>query len=314
MRWYDRTIGGRRGGAWERGWRHSGPRRRARFVALYDRAVEELWPVPSDELDIATSFGTTRVRRYGAGDRAPLVLLHGNSGTSVGWCTIVEPLARDHVVLAVDVIGTLGRSVQTRPLDRAAGLALWFRALMDGLGVDRAHVVGFSEGGFVAFQVALGNADRLASMVAIDAAGTVERIRPRFLGSLAWTVLKILLRVPDAMRDFGQRMIPGVELPELQWELMTAGARQFRTGLPMPTRASDDDLRRLTVPTLLYMAGASEVYDPVKAAARARHLMPDVEIVIVEGAPHGLPLTEPERTWGDILDFVVRQEPAPTGT
>lgn len=151
-------------------------------------------------------------------------------------------------------------------------------------------------------------------MVAIDAAGTVERIRPRFFVSLAWTILKILLRVPNAMRDFGQRMIPGVELPELQWELMTAGARQFKPGLPMPAKVSDDDLRRMTMPTLLYMAGESEVYDPVRAATRARALMPDVEIVIVDGAQHGLPLTHPDRTWADILDFVDRHEPASSST
>ncbi len=279
---------------------------------MYDRAVEELWPVPSEELDIPTSYGTTRVRRSGSGQGAPLVLLHGNSGTSVGWFTIVEALAEEHEVLAVDVIGTMGRSVQTRPLEETTDLAVWFREVLDGLGVERAHVIGFSEGGFVAFHVALGNEDRFASLVAIDAAGTVERIRPRFIASLVWTVVKILVRVPNAMRDFGQRMIPGVELPELQWELMTAGARQFRPGLPMPTKVSDDHLRRMTMPTLLYMAGESEVYDPAKAAARARALMPDVEITIVEGAQHGLPMTHPERTWADVLDFVDRHQPAPS--
>jgi pimeloyl-ACP methyl ester carboxylesterase len=226
---------------------------------------------------------------------------------------MVEPLAKDHEVLAVDVIGTMGRSVQTRALEQAGDLAVWFRELLDGLGVERAHVIGFSEGGFVAFQVAPGSTDRLASVVAIDAAGTVERIRLRFFASLSWAIVKILLRMPNAMRDFGQRMIPGVELLELQWDLMTAEARHFRPGLPMPTKVSDDHLRRMTMPTLVYMAGDSEVYDPRKAATRARALMPNVEIVIVEGAQHGLPLTHPERTWHDILDFVERHE-TPPGT
>jgi pimeloyl-ACP methyl ester carboxylesterase len=270
--------------------------------------VDELWPVPAEELDVETSFGPTRVRRSGAGPGAPLVMLHGNSGTSVGWSTVVEPLAEQHEILAVDVVGTMGRSVQTRPIEQAGDLAVWFRQLLDSLGVERAHVIGFSEGGFVAFHAVPGNTDRLASVVAIDAAGTVERIRLRFFASLALAIVKILLRVPNAMRDFGQRMIPGVELPELQWDLMTAEARHFRPGLPMPTKVSDDHLRAMTVPTLLYMAGESEVYDPRKAAARARALMPDVEIVIVDGAGHGLPLTHPERTWRDVVEFVDRHE------
>jgi pimeloyl-ACP methyl ester carboxylesterase len=281
---------------------------RHRFFELYDRAVEELWPVPSEELDVDTSFGTTRVRRSGEGTRCPLVLVPGNSGTSVGWHKIVKPLAEDHEVLAVDTIGGLGRSVQTRPLEGTEDLAVWFRELLDGLGVERAHLIGFSEGGFVAFHAALGNAHRLASVVAIDAGGTVERVRLRFLASMVWTIVKVAVRGPDAMREFGQRLIPGVELSELQWDLMTTGARGFRQGLPLPKKVPDEHLRRLTTPTLLYMAANSEVYDARKAAARARALMPDVEIVIVQGAQHGLPLTHPDRTWADILAFTDRHE------
>ena len=282
---------------------------RRRFYELYDCNVAQLWPVPAEELDVATSYGMTRVRRCGAGPGCPVVLVHGNSGTSVGWYLTVAALARRHQVLTPDTIGGLGRSVQTRPLAGTTDLAVWFREVLDGMGVGRVHLVGFSEGGFVAFHAALGNADRLASMVAIDAGGTVERIRLRFWGSLAWTILKVAVRVPNALRDFGQRLTPGVELDERLWEMMTTGAKGFRQALPTPRRVSDDHLRRLTTPTLLYMAGNSEIYDARKAAIRAWALMPDVEVVIVEGANHGLPLTHPEKTWGDILDFTDRHEP-----
>ena len=282
---------------------------RGRFFELYDRAVEELWPVPSEELDVDTSFGTTRVRRSGDGKGSPLVLVHGSSGTSVGWYTLVTPLAEHHQVLAVDVIGALGRSVQTRPVEGTEDLAVWFRELLDGLGIEHAHLIGYSEGGFVAFHAALGNADRLATLVAIDAGGTVERIKLRFWASLAWTILKVAVRVPNALRDFGQRLTPGVEISELQWDLMTTGAKGFRQALPMPRKVSDEHLRQLTTPTMLYMAANSEVYDASKAATRAQALMPDVEVVIVEGAQHGLPLTHPDRTWADIRQFIARHEP-----
>src|SRR5687768_5098702 len=68
---------------------------RSRFYELYDRAVEELWPVPAENLEVKTRFGSTHVLRSGTGDAqgSPLVLFPGNSGTSVGWYTIVKPLA-----------------------------------------------------------------------------------------------------------------------------------------------------------------------------------------------------------------------------
>jgi pimeloyl-ACP methyl ester carboxylesterase len=287
---------------------------RSRFYELYDRAVEELWPVPAEELDVDTRFGATHVRRSGAGEGYPLVLFPGNSGTSVGWYKIVKPLAEARQVLAVDVIGSLGRSVQTRPLDGTRDLAVWLRDLLDGLSVERAHLIGFSEGGLVAFHAARGNDERLASMVAIDAGGTVERIKLRFWASLVWIILRMAVRGSAAMREYGQRLIPGVELSDLHWDLMTTGAKGFRQGLPLPKKVPDDHLRHLVVPTLLYMAGDSEVYDASRAATRARALMPDVEIVIVEGAQHGLPLTRPDRTWADILQFVSRHDPRAEAT
>ena len=280
-----------------------------RFIALYERAVDELWPIAAEELDVATRFGSTHVRRSGGGDGVPLVMLPGNSGTSVGWYSTVEAFADRRTVVAVDTIGALGRSIQTSPLAGPRDLAVWFRDLLDGLDAPSAHLLGYSEGAFVALHAALGNEDRVASLVYIDGIG-VEKVRLRFIGSLALTIGKILLRVPNAMRDYGQRMVPGVEISELEWELMTTGAKALRPALPMPRKVSDDHLRRVTTPTLLYMAANSEVCDPVKAARRAKALMPNVEAVIVPNTGHGLPLTHPERTTRDILDFVARHEPA----
>ena len=277
---------------------------RARFEELYDRAMEELWPVEYHELDVETTHGTTRIHRCGPTDSTPVVLLHGNSGTSVGWAPYVERLAGTRDVLAVDVIGGLGRSVQTRPIDDTRELAVWFRSLLEALGLERVHVVGFSEGGFVAFHAALDNTDRVASMTAIDSGGIIERVKIRFLLSMVSAGLKTAVGVPGALRRFGERLTPGVVFPELWWDLVQVGVKGFRHALPMPKKVSDEALARLTVPTLLYMAGDSEVYDASRAAERARRLMPDVQVAVVEGAQHGLPFTHADLVWPGVLDFL----------
>lgn len=282
---------------------------RQHFLELYDQAIEEHWPVPSVELDVATSYGTTRVRRCGQGPGSPVVLVHGHSGTSIGWYKIILAIAEARDTYVLDVIGALGRSVQTRPIAGTSDLAAWLRQVLDGLGVGQAHVVGFSEGGFVAFHAALDNPDRIASLVAIDAAGTIESVKPRFLASMVWAGLQTAAGVPNALRRFGERLTPGVEFSDLWWDMVTVGAKGFRHALPMPKKASDEQLRQLTTPTLLYMAADSEVYDAHKAATRATKTMPNVEITVVEGAGHGLPLTHAERTWTDVLDFIDRHDP-----
>lgn len=285
---------------------------RERFHGLYDRVMEEEWPVPYEDVDVETGYGTTRVHRCGTESGVPLVLVHGHAGTSIGWSPIVGRLAARRELLVVDVVGALGRSVQTRPIEEPGDLATWFDDLLDGLGVERAHVVGFSEGGFVAFHLALGAADRVASLVAIDAAGTIERVSAGFLASMAWVGLKTAVGVPGALQEFGQRMTPGVELSDTWWEMATVGNRGFRHALPMPRRLTDDQLRALEVPTLLVMAADTEVYDATAAADRARRVLPAAEVEVVEGAGHGLVFTHADRVWPDVLDFCDRHEPAAT--
>jgi pimeloyl-ACP methyl ester carboxylesterase len=65
----------------------------------------------------------------------------------------------------------------------------------------------------------------------------------------------------------------------------------------------------MRVPTLLYMAAETELYDPAAAAARAASLMPDVEATVVDGAHHGLPFQFPAAAAAAIVDFVGRHEP-----
>ncbi|MFD2792801.1 alpha/beta fold hydrolase [Promicromonospora vindobonensis] len=114
---------------------------REAYLRTYD-AMAELWPAPAVLADVPTSFGSTHVRRFGSGGGVPLVLLAGVLGSSLHWHSVVEDLARDRTVYALDTIGAAGRSVQTAPLTRDADYGTWFAEVLDGLGLDRAHVLG----------------------------------------------------------------------------------------------------------------------------------------------------------------------------
>lgn len=118
---------------------------KAAFLHAYD-AVAAKWPVPSTNIDVGTAFGTTRVRRSGTGDGAPIVLLPGIGGNGQVWFRFVEQLARDRVVYTPDVIGWAGRCVQTAPLRDAGDIARWMADVLDGLGEDRIHLAGNSLG------------------------------------------------------------------------------------------------------------------------------------------------------------------------
>jgi pimeloyl-ACP methyl ester carboxylesterase len=70
-----------------------------------------------------------------------VVLLAGALMTSVSWLPYVAVLGAAHPVFAVDAVGDAGRSVHDRPVRTRAELAAWFDELLNGLGIERAHVI-----------------------------------------------------------------------------------------------------------------------------------------------------------------------------
>jgi pimeloyl-ACP methyl ester carboxylesterase len=112
--------------------------------------------------------------RHGQG--TPLVLLHGVLGTIEScFAGLLPALAQHFDVVAVELQGH-GR---TRDIDRPltyAGMASDTAALLDVLGIARAHVVGYSMGGAVALQLALDRPELVdhlvfAGGVAFDTSG-----------------------------------------------------------------------------------------------------------------------------------------------
>lgn len=109
------------------------------------------------------------------GSGAPVVLLHGFSGSGREWDELVAALGGEPRTVAVDLIGH-GRS--DAPAD-AARYALTrasadLRALLDALGVARAHVVGYSLGGRVALRFVLDVPDRAGALVLVSASAGIE--------------------------------------------------------------------------------------------------------------------------------------------
>lgn len=105
--------------------------------------------------------------RYGAG--SPLVLLHGGMLTiELNYAGLIPSLSRNHQVIGVEMQGH-GRTADTDREITPAGLASDIVALLDHLGIDRAHVMGHSMGGAVSLELAVNHPTRVRSVVAVSA-------------------------------------------------------------------------------------------------------------------------------------------------
>lgn len=105
--------------------------------------------------------------------RPPVVLLHGRPGDNDEVRGIAYALAVNRRAIAPDLPG-FGGSTRRIPDYSIRAHAEYVVALLDSLGVHRAHLVGFSMGGGVAIEMAGAHSDRVASLVLLSAIGVQE--------------------------------------------------------------------------------------------------------------------------------------------
>jgi pimeloyl-ACP methyl ester carboxylesterase len=125
--------------------------------------------LPADVAGRLLDVGGRRVHVVERGAGPAVLLVHGFGGSTDDWQLVLEPLARTHRVIAVDLFG-VGWS--ERRDDFHYGWTLWADQLvgvLDALGIERASVVGHSMGGAVAAVFAARHPDRIDRLVLADA-------------------------------------------------------------------------------------------------------------------------------------------------
>ena len=242
-----------------------------------------------------------------AGDGPPVLLLHGGgpgaSGVSNYRCNIAA-LAEQHRVIVPDLLGYGQSSKGVDLADPFGYLADSIRALMDQLGLDRAHLVGNSYGGACALRLALDAPDRVDRMVLMGPGGIgttrglptagLQALLNYYAGSgpsrhkLETFIREYLVfnaaLVPDSVIDerFEASIDPEViAAPPLR---RPSGPQALRTLWRMDfTR--DRRLAHLPVPTLVLWGAQDKVNRPSGGAELARR-MPNCDLYLVANTGH----------------------------
>jgi pimeloyl-ACP methyl ester carboxylesterase len=256
---------------------------REKFMAAYDRAFA-IWPQPREEFDVETATATTRVHAYRPHrDGAPVVLLTGAGGNAADSYPYVAALAEVGPVYGIDMPGDPNPSVPRALMTPPASCAAWLDELLGKLSDRPAHLVGFSYGGWIAMNQAVRAPGRVASITLLDPAG-LTMPDAEFYRWLTVTGLATLTPMP-LRRILARRLdAPGMLEPELM-TLMWAAIRGYRAEPKKPGVLTDDELRAITVPTLLVTGDRSALITPEEARDRASY-MPNVEVAVVSGS-HG---------------------------
>ena len=258
--------------------------------------------------------GGTPTRYTTAGERPPLVLLHGIGTSGREWNRTIPALARRRSVYAPDLLDP-GRGSDGKGYSPSA-LAGFVAEFMDALGIERASVVGNSLGGLVALRLALSHPSRVEALGLADSAGLGREVTP-VLASAALPVLGdaaiYLAKTPlgAAQRPLGRAplLFTAPALAPLEWlaeqarlgrasgfmeTTLTALRSHIGPGGQKGSEILLDELPRLEVPTLVIW-GALDKVVPLRHARDAVARLHHGSLEILPGCGH-LPHVEcPER-------------------
>ena len=257
----------------------------AALRALYDAALERL-DVAYESRMMGTPFGDTHVLALGPADAPAVIVLPGGNflgPTCLGW---FAPLAATHRLYAPDVIGQPGRSAPARPSPRGDGHARWLTDVLDGLGLDRAPLVGISYGAGIALRL-MGHAPaRVARAALVSPSGLVAGPLARMVAEVAIPLLRY--RLAPARERLLRAARPLLSEPDEELTVQIGAIyRHVRLDPRLPRLATAAELRGAAAPTLV-VAAADDLFFPGAAvAARAREVIPNLAgVEVLAGSRH----------------------------
>lgn len=222
------------------------------------------------------------------GARPPLVLLRPLGGSMALWRDF--PRRAWEPVIRFDPRG-VGRSTDAPLAITTRDLARDARALLDALGVARAHLYGESLGGMVASWLARDAPDRVAGLVLASTVPAPRALSPRGLARLA-SLARCLAR-PGAGAELCmvRRLIDGPVPPEVERVVRAVPASRTNL-LALALAAARHRAPHLDRPALL-LFGAR---DPIASRASRAELARDCPAGLVELVPdagHAITLERP---------------------
>jgi pimeloyl-ACP methyl ester carboxylesterase len=224
------------------------------------------------------------------------------------FAPILEPLAGHYRLIVPDLRGH-GRSRGLPPPYTTAQMASDLSRLLDHLGIGSTAVLGYSQGGAVAQQLALDDPGRCSRLVlACTYAFNMASLRELIEGR----VVPLLINVIGMKRFAGWVVTIGLKQVSRERVALVARviASQNRRVMVAAWRAamafdSRPRLAEISCPTLI-VAGSADAAVPLHHAHMLHAGISGARLVVIEGADHALLWVRPEQFVAIIGEFLAQ--------
>lgn len=235
--------------------------------------------------------GNTRIFYESYGDGTPLVLLHGGLSSNLDWIGEIPTLSQNFRLVLINLRGhgrsTLGDEPFTYRL-----LASDVLAVFDELHIERANIVGWSDGGNTGLLFAINYPTRIRRLVAISANYHPEGI--------VEGVFEMITNAPEKIdplpNRWMHRLLSG--RPE-QWAELRQRVIEMWHGYPLLSPA---ELADVHAPTLV-MIGADDDVELQHSRSMAAAIA-GAELLVIPDVGHAVPRDAPEAVVTNVERFL----------
>jgi pimeloyl-ACP methyl ester carboxylesterase len=269
-------------------------------------------------MSYARSEDGTRLYYEEAGLGTPIVFVHEFGGTYRSWEPQMRAFSRRHRCITFAARGYPPSDVPENVERYSQALAVTdIVAVMDAVGVDRAHVIGLSMGGFAALHFGLEHPDRAMSLVVAGAGYGAEKQFEAYFRDVSLEVARQF--EAQGSEQFAKTYALGASRVQFEnkdprgWaEFADLLARHSALGAAHTMRGVqarrpsiydlEDRLRTMTVPTLVIVGDEDD--HCIQPGVFMKRTIPACGLLILPKTGHTLNLEEPEHFNRFVGDFI----------
>jgi pimeloyl-ACP methyl ester carboxylesterase len=260
---------------------------------------------------------------FGKGD--PILLISGSNAVMDQWDpTILRDLSSNHTVIIFDHRGVGNTSAGTKPFSMIQ-FANDTAGLLDALKIQKADVLGYSMGSFVAQELALLHPEKLNRLILYAASCGGEQAIPespdvaQIFSDVANNRLQDITKFLSVI--FPQSWIqshPNNLAPPQSTEIVPNDTKIQQDNVVKEWFATNwsgvcNELSKVNIPTLL-VAGTEDVAVPTNNSLIIAQKIPGAWLVQFRGAGHGLMYQYPEELSTVLQTFLTTTEQASNAT
>jgi pimeloyl-ACP methyl ester carboxylesterase len=266
---------------------------------------------------VARNFSGTPILYERLGGGEPLLLVHGLMATGEIFGPVIDAFARRHTVVVPDMRGH-GRSMHLEgPLTVEQHVRDLIRVI-DHLDIVGTNVLGYSQGGAVALQIAHDHPERVRRLVLVNTfAHNGLTVRERLENRVSLWALRLL--GTGTLARIAARAVAGEGKPltleqARRLREMMASSNRKRSVEEMRAMISFDArpwLEAIPSPALI-IRGSEDTAVPRPHAEMLADGIQDAQLVVIGGAGHALVWTHPKELVEEVERWLNKPDPGPS--